>query len=394
MAYARRQDTFDDSDYESCPIRGDFWRCEDVNYPTFIGCCSSNPCSGAMCPQEDLYPMGFGSITEPAPDYPNHSCPYGGSWYTCADNPVRFQGCCETDPCNDQGCPVFDLRAAAVHTVALAGGSTFTVPFSVATTSPTTISAATDATTTNTSTQQGSTSNPSHSVSTKSINTAAIAGGAAAVAVVLTVFAALLLCWLVRRRRMKQAVNDSMQAGTTPHDPKPFCKDPFGPGEDWITDRTKFLLTRATVITPLPQYSRCTPSFAYPQGPSSPAPTYASAQNLHPPPAEPQEIMGLGLSEDEYIRRTKSRSPSSHIGDEPIELATQRFSANNPDADAKSPLLEARPKQRAKPNPKARREEKRQRQSRLRSRPALVDLRAEASSSPSRRPARGFDLND
>ena len=390
MAHLRRQDTFDDSDYVSCPVGGDFWECEDVNYPTFVGCCSNNPCSGKLCSEEDLYPMGFGSVTTPAPDYPNHSCPYDGLWYTCADNPVPFQGCCESDPCNSQGCPVSDLRAAAVHTVAVAGDTTFTVPSSVATSSPTTASSATDTTTTPVTTGQGSTSASSHSVS-KSIDTAAIAGGAAAVAVVLTIIIALLCCWLTRRRRMKQVAQEALQAGTPPHDPNPFYKDPLGTSEYLFLICTAALLTKAAVMTPLPRYSRRASSFAYPQAPFSRAPTYESAQTHHPPHTEPQEVIGLGLSEDEFNRRTKSRSPSNQIGNEPIELATQRFSANNPDTEAKSPLLAARPKQRPKPKPRARREEKGQRQSRLRSRPALVDLRAEASRSPSRGPARGFD---
>ncbi|ETI21582.1 hypothetical protein G647_07929 [Cladophialophora carrionii CBS 160.54] len=378
MAHIRRQDAFDDSDYVSCPVGGEWWKCEDVNYPTFIGCCSSNPCSGQMCPEEDLYPLGFGSVTAPTPDYPNHSCPYGGLWYTCAANTVPFQGCCESNPCNGQGCPASDLRAAAVHTVVVAGTSTFTVPSSVATKSPTTTTSTTDTTTTSEPTGEGSTSASSESVS-ESIDVAAIAGGAAAVTVVLTIILGVLICWLVRRKRMRLAEINSAQAGTAPQDPKPFYKDPFG-----------------AIISPLPRYSRRPPSFGYSQAPFSPAPTYQSAHVTHPPHTEPQEVMGLGLSEVEFNRRAKSRSPANHHVDGPIELATQRFSATNPEAEAKSPLLEARPKQKPKPNSRAKRENEdtHPRQSRLRSRAALVDLRAQASRSPSRGPAEGFGPND
>jgi hypothetical protein len=227
MAHIRRQDTFDDSDYVSCPVGGEWWKCEDVNYPTFIGCCSSNPCSGQMCSEEDLHPMGFGSVTAPAPDYPNHSCPYGGLWYTCADNSVPFQGCCESNPCNGQGCPASDLRAAAAHTVVVAGTSTFTIPSSVATQGPTATNSTTDTTITSNPTEQGSTSASSPPVS-KSIDVAAIAGGAAAVAVVLTIIVGVVVCWFVRRRRMKQAALDSAQDESAPQDSKPFYKDPFG----------------------------------------------------------------------------------------------------------------------------------------------------------------------
>ncbi|EXJ56020.1 hypothetical protein A1O7_08951, partial [Cladophialophora yegresii CBS 114405] len=333
MAHIRRQDAFDDSEYGSCPVGGQWWKCEDVSYPTFIGCCSSNPCSGRLCPEEDLYPMGFSSVTAPAPDYPNHSCPYGGLWYTCAENTVPFQGCCASNPCNGQGCPASDLRAAAVHTVVVAGTSTFTVPSPVATKSPTTTISTTDTTITSKPTIEGSTSASSQPVS-ESVDVAAIAGGAAAVAVVLTIIIGVLICWLIRRRRMKQAAMNSAQVGIPPQDPKPFYKDPFG-----------------AILTPtLPRYSRRPPSFGYPQAPFSPAPTYPSAQVIHPPHTEPQEVMGLCLSKDEFNRRTKSRSPANHHVDRPIELATQRFSANNPDAEAKSPPLEAQPKPKPKRN--------------------------------------------
>lgn len=220
MAHIRRQDSFDDSDYVSCPVGGKWWKCEDVNYPTFIGCCSSNPCSGRMCTEEDLYPMGFGPVTTPVPDYPNHSCPYGGLWYTCADNPVTFQGCCKSNPCNGQGCPVTDLVAAAVHTVDVAGGSTFTVPSSVATTSPSTTSSPD-------TTKQGSTSAATQS-SSKSSDTTAIASAAAAVAVAITIIVGVAIFCLVRRRTLKKLAQESVQTGTEPPESKPFYKDPFG----------------------------------------------------------------------------------------------------------------------------------------------------------------------
>ncbi|KAJ9602820.1 hypothetical protein H2200_012600 [Cladophialophora chaetospira] len=345
-----------------------------------------------MCPEEDLHPMGFGSVTTPEPDYPNHSCPNGGLWYTCAANSVPFQGCCVSNPCNGQGCPSVDLRAAAVHTVVVAGSSTFTVPSSVATSSPTTLTTATDTTTTPDPTSQSSTLDSSHS-SSKSIDTAAIAGGAAAVAVVSTVIVALVVCWLVRRRRTKQAAQDFLQSELPPQDSKPIYKHPFSASK-YFRPALKYLLpTNTPVMTPLPRYSRRTPSFAYPSGPNSPAPTYQSTYVTHPPHTEPQEVMGFGLSEDEFNRRTRSRSPANLLINGPIELATQRFSTNSPDAEAKSPLLEASPKQKPKPNTRAKREDKRQRQSRLRSRPAMGDLRAEVSRSPSREPARGSEPN-
>jgi hypothetical protein len=201
-----RQSTIVDSDYESCPVGGEWWTCEDSNYPTFIGCCSTDPCSGVLCSGNDLYPMGFGSVTTPVPDYPNHSCPYGGLWYTCADNTTPFQGCCESNPCNGVGCPAADLKPAGVHTIVLAGGSTFTVPSSVATGTstsqlPTSTSVATITGSPATATATSAMSLPS--VAAQPNHTGAIAGGAAAGGFVLAVAVGLFLYfgWIKRRRQ-------------------------------------------------------------------------------------------------------------------------------------------------------------------------------------------------
>ncbi|OAL37657.1 hypothetical protein AYO20_03164 [Fonsecaea nubica] len=364
MAHLRRQDTFNDSDYVSCPVGGEWWKCEDVNYPTFIGCCSSNPCSGQMCSPANLSPMGFGAVTTPVPDYPNHSCPYGGLWYTCADNSVPFQGCCDSNPCNGQGCPASDLRPAGVHTVVVAGSSTFTVPATVATTSSASVSSAPATTTSSTARAQPA---------SKSVDTAAIAGGAVAAAVSLTIIIGLAVFCLIRRRRMKRSLQESAQLGREPLEYKSFYKDPFG-----------------AVMTPLPRYSG---SASTTQGPFSPAPAYYSPRAPRfQDDGEPQEIMGLGLTPDEFNRRHASRSPVNHNIDGPVELATYRFSANPPDAEARSPLLETQPK--VNPTDRLATDGELDSRSRLRSRPAVADLRGKVSRSPSRGPARGLDSDD
>jgi hypothetical protein len=103
-------------------------------------------------------------------------------------------------------------------------------------------------------------------------------------------------------------------------------------------------------------------------------------------PIEPQEIMGTGLTEEEYKRRFKSRTPVSAL-DGPVELATLRFSAADIYAEAEKPLL--KPNGKRKPKPRQTTE----RSSRLRSSPAIGDLRALAvSRSPSISPARSDDL--
>lgn len=99
-------------------------------------------------------------------------------------------------------------------------------------------------------------------------------------------------------------------------------------------------------------------------------------------PTEPQEIMGTGLTEEEYKRRFKFRTPVSALNG-PVELATLRFSAADIYAEAKNPLLKPKPKPRQIP----------ERSSRLRSSPAIEDLRALAvSRSPSISPVRSDDL--
>ena len=92
-------------------------------------------------------------------------------------------------------------------------------------------------------------------------------------------------------------------------------------------------------MTPLPRYSRRIQSLTYSQAPFSPAPTYQSTQVLHTPHTEPQEVSGLGLSEAEFDRRSKSRSPANHIGSGPVELPAQRLPINRPDDEANKPLL-------------------------------------------------------
>ncbi|EHY52852.1 hypothetical protein HRR83_007596 [Exophiala dermatitidis] len=310
MAQIQRRDSFNDTDYESCPVGGRWAKCEDVNYPTFIGCCSSNPCSGQMCPAENLFPMGFGAVTSPAPDYPNHSCPYGGLWYTCAANTIPFQGCCVSNPCNGQGCPSADLRPAALHTVVVAGTSTFTVPSSVSTPAPTSTSSST--------TTAWTTSTFTPAQSSHKTNTAAIAGGASAAGVVVLAVIVIVFYCCLRRRKAKAAANSQPAQSQE-------LKNYYSPATN--------------VSTPLPNYTK---SAAH--DPSSPTPTYTSGGTPRFQEAEPQEIMGLGLSTEEFHRRSKSRTPAQSLGS-PIELPSQRPSGMAPELEADSPLLDSRSRQ-------------------------------------------------
>ena len=96
----------------TCPNGGTWYACP--NEPYFLGCCSSDPCTNS-------------NITEPCPDVyaasfdpsiydsirPNTCINVTSSnWYTCSDTSPPFIGCCTSNPCSD-GCPAGNLRASA-----------------------------------------------------------------------------------------------------------------------------------------------------------------------------------------------------------------------------------------------------------------------------------------
>ena len=117
----------------------------------------------------------------------------------------------------------------------------------------------------------------------------------------------------------------------------------------------------------------------------------------HAEPLPPQEADGHSLTEEEFKRRLKSRTPVQATEGR-VELSTIRFSTPDLEAEVKSPLLEARPQSEPKPKPKPKpkpelnHSKEIERSQRLRSSPAVGDLRAMASRSSSHSPARSDDL--
>ncbi|KAH9216691.1 hypothetical protein DL95DRAFT_255631, partial [Leptodontidium sp. 2 PMI_412] len=95
----------------TCPLGGLWYTCT-AQTPTFLGCCTSNPCQGdgKICPANDIRAAGMG--TDPGPDpgvtsnddsyWPNVQCS-AGKWWTCALQTPSFQGCCEVNPCGGDG---------------------------------------------------------------------------------------------------------------------------------------------------------------------------------------------------------------------------------------------------------------------------------------------------
>ncbi|KAI1150105.1 hypothetical protein F4825DRAFT_452806 [Nemania diffusa] len=100
----------------SCKSGGDFHICQDSEV-RFVGCCDIDPCgnNGSECPTSALHPANFdpnkyGNISQQScvsPATPSQ-------WYTCGDGPT-FLGCCTSNPCqNESVCPKGDLIGAAL----------------------------------------------------------------------------------------------------------------------------------------------------------------------------------------------------------------------------------------------------------------------------------------
>ncbi|RAL12403.1 EGFR-like transmembrane domain-containing protein [Aspergillus homomorphus CBS 101889] len=95
----------------TCPNGGSWFVCDTAPY--FVGCCASDPCNNTTSPAcPSLYAASFNSklYDEILPN----RCLDGPSsnWYTCNGTSPTFLGCCSSNPCGT-GCPDDDLLAAA-----------------------------------------------------------------------------------------------------------------------------------------------------------------------------------------------------------------------------------------------------------------------------------------
>ncbi|KAF5668621.1 hypothetical protein FCIRC_9575 [Fusarium circinatum] len=98
----------------TCPYGGIFYICAD-DPDRFIGCCTINPCGArkGLCPDKNLRPASF-NATLPYEFLPQ-ACINDNvdvSWYTCVGETLPFLGCCAVDPCLRGICSQRDLRAA------------------------------------------------------------------------------------------------------------------------------------------------------------------------------------------------------------------------------------------------------------------------------------------
>ncbi|KAK1244407.1 hypothetical protein MKX07_003206 [Trichoderma sp. CBMAI-0711] len=108
----------------SCPKGGRFYICEDQ--PTgFVGCCTIDPCAAAdgLCPDNHLQPSSFDP--DAYSEIRAQDClDPGFLWYTCRDSSPPFLGCCSQMACEPSGCPASKVGAAS-----LAGNKQRAAPF-------------------------------------------------------------------------------------------------------------------------------------------------------------------------------------------------------------------------------------------------------------------------
>lgn len=144
----------------SCKSGGNWFSCGYGSF--FVGCCTiSNACDKNVgCPAAYLKPASFENYT----GIPDQSCPDGGLWYTCKDTTPTFMGCCEQNPCNNNGCAANYLVAAQLNTTADAAFSpTLSSALSTVTTSSSTTSSIRGSPSTQTSSSLSLTSGASSS---------------------------------------------------------------------------------------------------------------------------------------------------------------------------------------------------------------------------------------
>lgn len=212
----------------TCPFGGLWYTCT-AQIPTFLGCCTSNPCqgNGKTCPASDLRAAGMG--TGPGPDpgltsndasyWPNVQCSVG-QWWTCAVQIPSFQGCCEENPCGGDGtgCPASLLHPAEFSTVTsdvaaattLASVSSTMVSTITGTPAASPASISIISTTSSASTDTTAPSAAGDSIPEKTSSSLPIGaiGGGAGGGIAILVIGLVIFC-LCRRRRLKKSFSHS-----------------------------------------------------------------------------------------------------------------------------------------------------------------------------------------
>lgn len=178
----------------SCKSGGTWYSCGSGS--RFVGCCDSAPCEYG-CPDGNLKPASFDKNYYGK--FSDQQCPTGSRWYTCSATDPPFLGCCKSNPCNQNGCPVGDLTAGF-----LSSNPQLAAAFSPSGGSPA-------ATSNPTASSKVSSSTPSTINSpSKSSNTGAIAGGTIAGVAAIALLIALLSIYCKKKSsKSRQHMNNS-----------------------------------------------------------------------------------------------------------------------------------------------------------------------------------------
>ncbi|KAL8737749.1 MAG: hypothetical protein Q9181_001377 [Wetmoreana brouardii] len=184
----------------SCPQGGAWAACGFGS--RFVGCCldASAACING-CSNEDLKPASF--VKEHHLDITGSTCPEDSLWYTCATLDVPFMGCCSTNPCQLNGCPANDLRAASLSTDEAEAAPYSAIPDPSAIQTPSPSLPPTSASSPTKHTAAAATTAASSSSSTTHASIGAVVGGIVGSLAAITVLAALAF-FLIRRRRCSQ----------------------------------------------------------------------------------------------------------------------------------------------------------------------------------------------
>ena len=180
----------------TCDAGGVGYSCTYGSY--FVGCCDGgDACNAKGCSQADLRPASFD-----AADYPsisNQNCSGDGLWYTCAAIVPTFMGCCTLNPCAHGSCPAANLTAGKLSLDNASGDRGAPHPRSTVTSS----SASTTSTTESSNTASTTSTTGSVGTDRHRTSTAAIAGSATGGVVGLIIILALLF-YCRRHRSMSQ----------------------------------------------------------------------------------------------------------------------------------------------------------------------------------------------
>ncbi|KAI1143942.1 hypothetical protein F5Y05DRAFT_11218 [Hypoxylon sp. FL0543] len=99
----------------SCPVEGKFYVCDSAKI-RFIGCCTVDPCAdgSGLCPEKNLATASFSSDHYDSIPKQNCAPPSNDTqWFTCKSS-QPFLGCCDINPCQNDGCPTNNLLAATL----------------------------------------------------------------------------------------------------------------------------------------------------------------------------------------------------------------------------------------------------------------------------------------